>query len=170
MKKSWKAKLCKGESALWGHYVIVPEAIAKTFLNKKIKRVICTINNELKIHAALMHKKNQHIFININNEIRKRFHLEIGSIVSLEIQEDKSKYGMTFPEEMKELMHQDPEGDAAFHKLTPGRQRSLLYLISKPKTSESRLKKALVILDYLKATGGKLDFKELNIAFKASKF
>jgi bifunctional DNA-binding transcriptional regulator/antitoxin component of YhaV-PrlF toxin-antitoxin module len=170
MKKSWKAIISKSDNAVWGHYVIVPDKIAKSFLSKKIKRVICTINDDLNIHAALMPKKDGQAFININKEIRKKYKLEEGSSLMVEIFEDTSKYGMTFPEEMKELMLQDPEGEAVFHKLTPGKQRSLLYLISKPKTSDSRLKKALVILDYLKATGGQLDFKDLNIAFKESNY
>ena len=70
---------------------------------------------------------------------------------------------------MKELLLLDPEAEHVFHKLTIGKQRSLLYVIGQPKTSEARLKKAIVITEYLKLTGGKLDFKDLNEAFKQAR-
>ncbi|MFK7984322.1 MAG: hypothetical protein AB8G86_30390 [Saprospiraceae bacterium] len=62
----------------------------------------------------------------------------------------------------------DEVGSTFFHQLTPGKQRSLLHLIGKPKNSAIRLKKAVVVLDFLKTNNGKLDFKLLNIAFKES--
>ena len=70
------------------------------------------------------------------------------------------------PEEMEVLLAQDEEADRYFHQLTPGKQRSLLHIIGKPKTEATRLKKAIVITEYLKTNRGKLDFKELNLAFK----
>ena len=63
-------------------------------------------------------------------------------------------------------MEQDEEADKYFHQLTPGKQRSLLHIIAKPKREETRLKKAVVITEYLKTNKGKLDFTALNLAFK----
>ena len=86
----------------------------------------------------------------------------------VQLQKDNSKYGIHLPEEMEELLLIDEEGSAFFHQLTPGKQRSLLHIIGKPKSSAIRLKKAVVVLDYLKTNNGKLDFKMLNMAFKAA--
>ena len=72
------------------------------------------------------------------------------------------------PEEMEEIMAQDPEVDKVFHSLTPGKQRSLLYLIGKPKTTESRIKKAVLITRYLAEVNGEIDFREMNEYIKTN--
>ena len=94
--------------------------------------------------------------------------MQIGDTIKTEIEEDTSKYGMNCPEEMTELLDLDKEGSDLFHKLTPGKQRSLLHFIDKVKSSDLRIKKGMVIFDYLKENNGKLNFLELNEAFKMS--
>jgi len=70
---------------------------------------------------------------------------------------------------MLELLQIDDEGNKLFHELTPGKQRSLLFIIGKPKNSDTRLRKALMTIDYLKEANGKLDFKELQTFYKDRK-
>ena len=65
------------------------------------------------------------------------------------------------PEEMAEVLESDPEGDELFHALTPGKQRNLLYIIGKVKSSELRIHKALVVVEHLKTQGGKINFSQL---------
>jgi len=93
----------------------------------------------------------------------------MGENLSIVLEEDKSKYGMPMPEEMAEIMAQDPEVDNLFHSLSPGKQRSLLYIIGKPKTSDSRIKKAILITRYLTEVNGVLDFAEMNEFIKSNK-
>ncbi|MEM6879203.1 MAG: YdeI/OmpD-associated family protein [Bacteroidota bacterium] len=131
------------------------------------RRVLCRFPDaDVVKHAALMHDGNGHYFINISKEIRKEVGIDFGDEVDFELSPDNSKYGMPLPEEMAVLLEQDPEADRVFHTLTLGKQRSLLYLIGKPKTSDTRLTKALGVVEYLKSTNGKLDFKELNDSLK----
>jgi hypothetical protein len=153
-------------SSLWGHHIHVPAAVAKPFLEKENRRVVCTLNGELDFQSALMPKGDGDFFINVNKDIRKKLGLKEGMKVIVGLKEDDSQYGLPMPEEFGELLKQDEEGSALFHALTPGRQRALIHIAGSPKTSHTRLKKALVILEYLKSTGGKLDFKALNVAFR----
>jgi len=154
------------DSALWGGHIKVPKKVADKFISKKIKRVVCKLNDDFEFQCALMPKAEGYYFININTDIRKKMKLKIGSTVQVELKEDKSKYGLPLPEEFDELLKIDDELNEVFHKLTPGKQRSLLHIIGKPKNSETRLNKAIVISEYLKQVNGKLDFKQLNQAFK----
>ncbi len=156
----------KQESSLWEIRIPIPESIAQDFLKAKIKRVICTINNSLSFHCAIMPSGEHGFFIMINKENRKKLKLNIGDAIVVKLEKDTSKYGIHLPEEMEELLLMDEEGSELFHQLTAGKQRSLLFIIGKPKSSDIRLKKAVVVLDYLKMSAGKLDFKELNEAFK----
>ena len=99
-------------------------------------------------------------------QLQKKLSLSVGDEVQVSIVPDKSKYGLPMPEELQAIFDMDAEGDKVFHTLTPGKQRTLLHLVGKPKSSEIRIKKAMVVVDYLKEVNGKLDFKQLNEAFK----
>lgn len=167
--KKFNTKLDRFQSELWHFHIPIPVEVSTFFLKKNNKRVICKLNDEIEFHCALMSKGDGTYFINVNKEIRTKLKLEPGTKVTAELQADESKYGMPMPEELKELLLIDDEGSEHFHQLTPGKQRSLIYIVSKPKNSDTRINKALVIVDYLKSTNGKLDFKDLNIAFKQSK-
>jgi len=163
---SYKTKVSRQDHALWNIHIPVPDAIANKFLSTGSKRVICTIDDELRFPCAIMPLGNGTHFIMLSKEKRKQLDLMIGTEISIILEKDNSEYGMPLPEEFEELLLMDDEANECFHKLTKGKQRSLLYLISKPKRSETRIKKAVVIAEYLKSTDGKLDFKELNQAFK----
>jgi len=149
-----------------GHHLIVPEEVAEHFSKEKVKRFLCTINDIHEFPCAIMSKGGGLRFIHINAEVRKKCHLRVGSKVQVSLKADESKYGMPMPEEMDELLKIDDEANQYFHALTKGKQRSLLYIIGKPKSSEIRLKKAIVITEHLKRLNGKLDFKILNQDFK----
>ncbi len=158
----------KPSSLSWNFTIEIPLEIANQFIDGDNRRVICTLNEAHKFHAALMPNGNGSYFIMINSEVRKKLKLSVDVALSVQLQKDNSKYGIHLPEEMEELLLVDEEGSAFFHQLTPGKQRSLLHTIGKPKSSTIRLKKAVVVLDFLKTNNGKLDFKMLNMAFKAA--
>ena len=147
-------------------HIIVPKRISKAILDKKIKRLLCTLDDTIQLNSALMPNGEGEYFITINKDVVKKLKLKVGGDVSVMLEEDKSKYGMPMPQEFEEILYQDPEVDKIFHSLTAGKQRSLLYMIGKPKGIETRVKKAIVIAEYLKDCQGNLDYKELNIAFK----
>lgn len=161
--------ITSANSSLWDLCVDVPNEIVKSLLKDGNTRFLVTINGGKCMHKALIHDGQGGRYIIFNKDIQKEYNLKEGKVVNISIKSDDSTYGMPLPEEMEILMDQDPEGSDFFHSLSMGKQRSLLYIIGKPKTSDTRLHKAVVILDYLKVVQGKLDFKELNIAFKESR-
>ncbi|MEM1121129.1 MAG: DUF1905 domain-containing protein [Bacteroidota bacterium] len=156
----------KPSSLSWNYTIDVPLNIAEPFIEKDNRRVICTLNEQHEFHAALMPNGNGGFFITINSDVRKKLKIGEEAELNVQLRKDRSKYGIHLPEEMEELLLMDEEGSAFFHQLTPGKQRSLLHIVGKPKSSDIRLKKAVVVLDHLKTNNGKLDFKVLNVAFK----
>jgi len=64
------------------------------------------------------------------------------------------------------MMEQEPEAKLVFDKLTPGKQRTLIYIVNKVKNPESRMKKAQAISHHLKVCQSNLDFKQLNELIK----
>jgi len=170
MPKSFKGKIENLRSSVWGHAVEVPTKILDYYKKKEVTRLIATINKLTKIHCAFIPNGKGKAYILFNKELRKEHNIIAGDLVSISLIPDGSKYGIPLPEEMEELFYQDPKGNEVFHSLSPGKQRSLLYLVGKPKSPKTRLKKAITIIEYLKDTGGELDYKELNEAFKNSPF
>ena len=160
--------LSKFSGDLWGFHIPVPEPVAQHFLQEKNRRVVCTLNDQEEFQCALMPKGDGTYFINVNKAIRKRLRLDLGSEVQVKLRKDESKYGLPMPEEFAELLAMDEEGDTYFHALTPGKQRTLLHIIGSPKTSDTRIRKAIVVVEFLKTNRGKLDFRALQQAFKES--
>jgi len=170
MTKQFTDTLQSFEDNLWYFYIPVPNDIASYFLGEVgNRRVVATYNGSKEIQCALFPKGNNEWFLNLGKEVRKMTGLKVGDEVAVTIKKDESEYGLPLPEELAELWAIDDEGKRVFHLLTKGKQRSLLHIVGKPKTSETRVKKAIIMNDYLKSTGGKLDFKELQEAFKNRK-
>ena len=153
---------------MWSYHIPVPLEIAEQFVTKKSRRVICTLNNLITVHIALTHDGIGGFYITLNKENRKKLKVVEGDSIKIDIKKDESKYGMPMPEEFEVMLEQEPDADRIFHKLTPGKQRTLLHLIGKYKNSETRITKALVVANYLIECNGKIDFKALNADFKAA--
>lgn len=163
--------LLKEDSSLaWNYRIAVPDAICHSILKlnttKNARRIICTLNNEISFHAALMPDGNKGYYIVINKENRDKAKITKDKPISISIQPDESKYGIALAKEMEILLEQDEDGNRLFHQLTIGKQRSLLHIVFIQKTEQKRIEKGIIILEHLKNMNGKLDFKQLNEDFK----
>jgi len=156
----------KFPEGLYQRHFKIPNSVVDKFSKDGKKRVLCTVEKFPYFHCAFMPDGKGGHYIMMNKEKEKNFALELGKKYAILLAKDNSKYGMFLPEEFKELLYQDPEGEAVFETLTDGKKRNLIHLVAKPKKSETRLKKAVNILEYLKTVNGKLDFKELMQSFK----
>ena len=143
------------------HSVIIPEPVAKIFLEKGLKRVKFKAyfeDKEIDFHGAL------HLYqCNYIVSFGKRYQKELGVFPSdyfeLQLFEDTSKYGVEMPEEFMAVLDSDPEAFEAFEKLSDGKKRSLIYYILRIKTSQTRIDKALIISENIKH--GITDQKEI---------
>ncbi len=154
---------------LWHFHLKVPVTIYDKFKKEDDLRVVVRVNDLVEWQAAIMPSGQDYYFININKANRKKLKLELGDQAEVQIWKDESKYGLPMPEEFDELLKMDPEGNEVFHKLTPGKQRALLFIIGKPKSSQLRIEKGVVVVEHLKRNKGKIDFKQLNIDFRKAK-
>ena len=109
-------------------------------------------------------------YIIVNKKKRDTLGIAAGDTVSVELVKDESKYGLPMPDEMREVLDQDPDGDRLFHTLTPGKQRTMLYYIGKWKDIDRRIHYALTVVEHLKSNDGKIIFKELGEELKRPMF
>ena len=70
--------------------------------------------------------------------------------VQMELKEDESQFQFEEAEEWNEVLATDPIAKDIFDQLTPGNQRSILYLITRVKSSEKRIERSLHIAEQLK--------------------
>lgn len=168
MKEKFNTKIDSLQSAVYNAHVQVPLSVAKKFIKADAKRVICEVNGIHSFPAAIMPNGKEYFMILFNKPMMKKLKLNFGDEVQITIVPDDSKYGMPLSEELEEMLSQDIVFENHFEKLTPGKQRNIIYLISKYKSSDIRLEKTMIIADHLKANNGKLDFKILYAAFKKS--
>ncbi len=155
------AKLENFNTALWTYHIKVPMSVVQAFLDKGIKRLVCTIADEHTFQCALMPAGDGVWFININKKIRDKLRLTEGSRFAIKLEEDTSEFGLPFPEELKEVLAQDPEGAKLFYALTPGKQRNLIYVANQVKNTDLRIRKCMIMIDHLHRQDGKINFKAL---------
>ncbi len=152
----------------WVFLVITREIANKFPTDGKSRRVVCQINNGEPFQCAIL-PWGEIFYIIVNKKRRDAIGVEIGDTVNVTLTEDESKYGLPMPEEFKEVLNQDPEGDKLFHSLTAGKQRSILYLLGNVKDIDNRIHQALIIVEHLKEHGKIID-KELYEELKRPMF
>lgn len=166
----FKSILTRSTGDYGGMYFPVPERVARRFEARNgTRRVLCTVNGELTFPCALLPNTKVGFYIGTNKKIRDTLRIEAGDQVALELVADESRYGFPMPEELQEVLNQDPEGDRAFHSLTPGMQRSMLYSIGRLKDVDRRIHTALTLVQHLKKNG-KVIYEELKEELKRPLF
>lgn len=128
----------------------VPAEVVKKAGGPGKQRFICTVNNTESFPCGLMAYGTGMAYITINKARMKKLGLKEGDMVKVMLVKDESEFGMPMCEELKELLEQDPEGDARFRMLTPGKQRTIIYYISNVKSSQLRIDRALLLIGNLK--------------------
>ena len=165
MKIEIKTTLETFDWSIWYYHFPIDKKTTNLLSSADHKRVVCIVNGLAKINSALM-PLGEGSYIMVNKATREKLKLKEGDEVTLELEKDTSEYGMPMPESLQVMLDQDELGCKYFHALTLGKQRSLIYIVSKVKSIDKQINKALAILDHLKDVHGKLDFRMLNEKIK----
>lgn len=156
------------DNKLWGAHFIVPDLVARVFTGNNIRRVVCLLNGKIEYQCALLPKGDGSFLITVNKKTRDRLGLKAGSPLQVSLWKDDSEYGLPMPEELAEVLGQDGEGNRIFHALTPGKIRTLLYIVGQVKDPDKRIGRALAIVEHLKMNSGKINYRELNETLRKS--
>lgn len=152
----FKAELARSFPTSGWHFLVISKEIAEKFeTDGKTRRVVCSINGGEPFQCALM-PWGEIFYIIVNKKKRDALGIEAGDKVTVELVQDESKYGLPMPEEFREVLDQDPEGDRLFHALTAGKQRSMLYYLGNIKDIDKRIHASLIFIDHLKDNAGKI--------------
>jgi translation initiation factor IF-1 len=152
------------------HFIPVTAKVGEKFEKKDgSRRVVCTINGTETFQCALLPSDGDFVIV-VNKVKRDKLKIVDGDKITIELKTDDSKYGLPMPAEFKEVLKQDPAGNKLFHSLTPGKQRSVLYLIGKVKDVDRRIHTALIVIDHIKKNEGKILGDQLQKELKRPVF
>lgn len=161
-----KSELVLSSSGSGWHFLIFEGKVAeKLKFPDKFRRVLCSMNGAKKFHCALLPWGDK-FYIIVNKKRRDDQGLIAGDMVDVVLEKDESQYGLPMPEEVREVLKQDPEGDRLFHGLSPGKQRSMIYWLSRTKDVDRRIHETLIFVEHLKKNDGQIDNKKLQTELK----
>lgn len=159
----------RGHESGW-HFIPVEAKIGGKFEKKDgSRRVVCTVNGTETFQCALLPSDGDFVIV-INKVKRDRLKIVDGDKITVELKPDDSKYGLPMPDELKEVLKQDPAGSKLFHSLTAGKQRSILYFVGKINDIDRRIYAALIFIEHLKKNDGKIVPDQLQSELKRPEF
>ncbi len=134
------------------HSIHIPDAIADPFIAKGHSRVLVEAAfNEKKISFYAALRKYQGVY---SMMFSKNKQTELGLLpndyFSVILNEDTSKYGVEVPEEFEAVMMSDPDAFEIFEAFTKGKQRGIIYMILRFKSSQKKIDKLLILCENLK--------------------
>ncbi|MEM9679275.1 MAG: YdeI/OmpD-associated family protein [Bacteroidota bacterium] len=142
------------EVTLLNKYTVeLPYTIVKPFVEQKLNRIKVKATFEdraTEFHAALIKEKSGTYRMYFSNAKQKELGVFMNDHFNLQLFEDISKYGVDLSEELEAVLLSDYEGYTIFESLTPGKQRSMIYAIQRYKSSQTRVDKALLLMENLK--------------------
>lgn len=132
------------------HYLAIPHEEAVALREAGHERVLACLNGAHRWHAALRFFQDVGYVIYVGKTVRNAAGVNVGDVVHLTLTPDTSAYQFEMPEVLREVLALDPEADARFHTLTPGNQRSLMVLVTRVKSVDKQIERALKIASRLK--------------------
>lgn len=135
------------------YILVLPDAIieqieAENEGKKGRIRVEGTMNGA-SFALAIQNLKTGEKYFSVSNPLRKAAKIQLSVPVQVEfhlVDPDK----LNIPEELIAVLNEDPEGKVAFENLTTGYKRSLIHYITSVKNVDSRIKRAIELVDKAK--------------------
>ena len=146
--------LGKVKQQLDGHYYLsieIPEAGIKQLGVKPRSRVKVEFPEGRYIHCALQYNKNKEYLIYLGKYFQEKAGVYPSQEMTISISEDTSDLGMEMPIELEEVLSIDHKGMEGWNQLTPGKKRTAMYFVAKAKAEETKIKRALLIVDNIKS-------------------
>lgn len=131
------------------HLIGIPDEVAAKFVVKKAApRIFCSVNSNPEFPCALNLRHGRYVIIASKQLINKnKLRLDIPFEISIRHDPDN---GLGRPEELNEVLEQDPAALNAYDALNDGHKRGYIYYVNQAKSIESRIKRALEIAEKIK--------------------
>jgi hypothetical protein len=130
------------------YILIVPDEIIEQINKKGRIRTKGTMNG-YPFALAIQHLKTGERYFLVSAALRKAAKIQMSVPVQTEfVVVDENE--LDIPEELTAVLNEDPEGQAAFDKLTTGSKRGLIHYVTSVKNLDSRIKRAMQLVEKAK--------------------
>jgi hypothetical protein len=143
---SFNARLDEVEGAFISTVIYIPPAVMKNLPQSRV-RVKGTMNTA-PFALAVQYRKSGKSFFIVSKSLRKAAGIKTGDIVSVKFKIVSDKVDV--PAEMEAVLSQDDDGRKMWNEITPGLQRSLCLYINSVKNVDSRITRALFLINKVK--------------------
>ena len=135
-------------------HLYIPNAIFQPFADLKLNRVKITARfkeRSIDFYATLKKDKSSDAYrMMFGKRLQKELGVVLNDYFEMQLFKDTSKYGVEMPEELDAVLLSDYDAYKIFESLTPGKKRSIIYVIIRIKNSQSRIDKSLLLCENLK--------------------
>lgn len=138
------APVLRLETGMKMHYMPLPIDVAADLNEKKIRRVMGTLNG-VSVRRAVMGKKSEEQYLVLGRSLLREIGVIVGDTLLAELNVDPDPDFVDVGEEFEAVLADDPEAARRFFGMTPGKQRSLAHYVNSAKRVETRIKRALEV-------------------------
>ena len=128
------------------HYISIPASIGDKFKTQNVKRVRCIVNETVNIQAAIRQDKDVGYCVYIGKRYLSKLKVRHKAALNIQIQADDSEYGVDMPETLEAVLATDEEALLLFEQLTYGKKRSAIFMITRVKSRDAQIRRALKIV------------------------
>lgn len=133
----------------YSHYIDVPDDAWEIIEKWPGQRVILILNG-IKFHRVIRKFKDLPPRISVSKPMLKELKVETGDIIQVTVEQDMTEFQAEMPEELAAVLETDLEGFERFMKLTDGAKRSAMFAVLRVKNTQSRIDKALKIVENIR--------------------
>lgn len=131
------------------HLIAVPDEIAENFvIGKSASRIFCSVKGCPEFPCALNPRHGRYVII-ASKQLIKKNKLLLDVPFEISIRHDPEN-GLGRPEELDAVLDQDELAFEAYARLNDGHKRGYIYYINQSKSIDSRIKRALEIVEKIK--------------------
>ncbi|WP_046757013.1 DUF1905 domain-containing protein [Kordia jejudonensis] len=139
------------------YHLEVSAEIVNQFEKKRATRLICTIDDKVRLQCGLNHSGDGNYYIMLAKRYIKALDKDEHDMVSYTLEEDPNPLGVEIPEVLEAFLAQDEDGKRIFDQLTDGRKRTLIFSILRIKNFDKQVQ---TIQDFLIAEHEKQQAKK----------
>jgi uncharacterized protein YdeI (YjbR/CyaY-like superfamily) len=144
----FEARLTRIDALFMQYILVLPDEVLERIDKKGRIRVKGTMNGA-PFALAIQNLKTGERYFSVSAPLRKAAKIQLSVPVQV-VFELVDENQLDVPEELLAVLEEDPEGKAAFEQLTTGYKRSLIHYITSVKNVDSRIKRAIQLVQKAK--------------------
>jgi hypothetical protein len=143
------APLSEVEATLISTVIYIPASVMRKLPASRVR--VKGKMNGAPFALAVQYRKSGKSFFIVSRPLRKAAGIRPGDVVTVEFRIVSDE--VEIPEVLHEVLAQDPDGQTGWNKLTKGLQRGLCHYVNSVKNVDSRIKRALYLVEKIKSGG-----------------